>query len=486
MIKDILVSVNLFNYMTLTQEQILQVRGALGATGGIQAQPQKSSRIQRLQGIADRQLGVGGVEKPPTLTGLAKAKETFKTGFKETTEAVISGITKPQEAITGISTIRKVGPAARAAFDIGGQILGKILEVTPEFIKEPFRKKFEEISFTPQGQAVLQALSTGVEEAGEKFAELEKNSPQLASDIKDITSAAELFGFKGFSAGLQKLKIPLKAGIKKLPRVGPTIERKAVEEIAEKVKPKLTIKERRIAIEEGRVLPGKKTRLFGTKPDTVVVQGKVREAAETVNKLIPDAKNLSKFDISNRAKGLIKDLSNKLKPSLQTVKITEEAKDGVVNSWIGLKAKQAKNIGRKLSDKRFKGAQDEFEELLLELSDADNLDDVWNLRKDYDDLIPDNVKQASQTSSEGLQLEQQMWKENRRIFNGVIEDMSAGLETTAKQSFKDMSNLYLVRQNVISSGDILVKGLPGLFSTKNIIKTGIGLIGLKALGGFID
>ena len=112
-----------------------------------------------------------------------------------------------------------------------------------------------------------------------------------------------------------------------------------------------------------------------------------------------------------------------------------------------------------------------------------NLDDFWDARKAYDARISDVVKKANSQSAPSTQLQKQMWLENRKIFNDAIDELSQGLEKSAKAQFDEMSKLYNARQNIISNVKVDLTGQPGLIRPRNIIggliTTGLAGLGIK-------
>lgn len=120
-----------------------------------------------------------------------------------------------------------------------------------------------------------------------------------------------------------------------------------------------------------------------------------------------------------------------------------------------------------------KAFQERFENYLTQITKGTNektLADLWKVRKDYDASIPDRIKNATEMSPIQSQLQKQMWLENRRILNDIINDTTRGLGQESQQAFKDMSNLYSARENIISKANMDKKGGPGVFGkTKEAI-----------------
>ena len=158
--------------------------------------------------------------------------------------------------------------------------------------------------------------------------------------------------------------------------------------------------------------------------------------------------------------------------NIKKPKIVEQ----IGSTWDKLKIKQAKDpafvgfVGSKRMQQNFQ----EFIDKILKTKKDLTLDDLWQMRIDYDNTIKSSVKKANDLSPEGLQLQREMWLENRRILNDVINDTASGLGDVSKQSFADMSDLYMANQNIASKAKIDVKGVPGVLSREQIIKRTVG------------
>lgn len=139
--------------------------------------------------------------------------------------------------------------------------------------------------------------------------------------------------------------------------------------------------------------------------------------------------------------------------------------DSALNAWDRVKKQQQKSV----EFVEFPGAkrfQEIFEQHLNKLTKGTKektLDDLWKIRKNYDNSIPDRVKQANDLSPISSQIQKDMWLQNRRILNDIINDSARGLGAESQDAFKDMSNLYIARQNIIGKAKLDVKGAPGAF-----------------------
>jgi hypothetical protein len=321
------------------------------------------------------------------------------------------------------------------------------------------------------------------------ISKVEESTGLQEGQLTTPSNTAQKVGFYGEKVG--EFLVPTGIGGK---AVKTTLEAKALQKaeqaLEQKIAPKLTKFEVGQALKEGRVIRGKVSRIFGKKPDTVIQSTKVKQSANTIQELIPEATKLTDAQLVPKIQKQVATLSNDLKPVLKEAKVSEKVKEDMVSSWLKIKQEQVANVSRKMTKKRFEGAQKEFEDTLLEVADADNLDDVWNIRKKYDDLIPSNVKKATAKSSDALQVEKEMWLENRRVLNEMMDVMSKGLEEQSAKRFSQMSDLYRAEMNIINRADIARKSTGGIFVPKNVLRSGIGLgataVGLGAYRSLID
>lgn len=158
--------------------------------------------------------------------------------------------------------------------------------------------------------------------------------------------------------------------------------------------------------------------------------------------------------------------------------------DVAFNSWDTIK-KQQQNSTEFLE---FAGAprfQEIFESYLNRLrkgTKEKTLDDVWEIRKAYDQSIPERVKNANDVSPISTQIQKEMWLQNRRILNDIINDSARGLGKESAQAFKEMSDMYTARENIISKTKLDTKGKPGAIqkvkesTVDQVIPFGIGAL----------
>lgn len=308
------------------------------------------------------------------------------------------------------------------------------------------------------GRAVAAPLPGPASELGISDEALEPQSEAERAGAKSVFVGGLLAGGAGFA----------KAGIKKLIRGGSDMF--ADKRVVEKLQPKMTAQETRRAIDEGRVRQGRSNPLTGKAKDVVIPEEKVRRASNVVVKDIPDAGRLNSFELADQMKKLIGKKADELKPQMQQVSFTDEGREYITREWDELKAlQQNSDIWDDAASSNLK-FQDKFQKFVDEAIEADNLDDLWDIRKRYDASITNSVKKANPNSAVSTQLKNEMWLQNRSVLNDIIEDSAQGLGGTAKNSFDDMSSLYTGRNNIITRERIDLKGTEGLLNPRSAIK----------------
>lgn len=270
--------------------------------------------------------------------------------------------------------------------------------------------------------------------------------------------------------------------------------RKVIQEIEDLISPKLTKRETQLASEQGRIIRGTESKLFGKQPDTVIQSGNVKKSADTIQRRIPGADKLDDQVLNTNIKTEIGNMSKSLRPGLQKINVSPDQTSRVRSAWENLKKTQAKDADFSTIP-GFKQTQSNFQTFLNEAYKpvrgadgkfrAKTLDDIWDIRKRYDESIKSAVKQADNLSESSLQFKKEMWLQNRRLLNDLMEEMSQGLETTSKQSFDEMANLYRARQNIIGKTKFDEKGGRGLVSFRNLLKAGAATLGVGFVGKYL-
>ncbi len=232
--------------------------------------------------------------------------------------------------------------------------------------------------------------------------------------------------------------------------------------VAEIISPKITSAETQNAINEGRVTRGSDSAVFGKAPDVVAHSEQIMRSADVISQEIPNAAKMNDVQINSSIDKWISDTSEKLKPEMAKTPVSSETVDKVTSTWEDLKSKQASTpefLDNKAGNEAF---QNKFENYLNQSKNAKDLNEVWDVRKAYDDSIPKNVKNATTNSSPVLQDRQAMWLQNRAILNSTIHDVSTGLGETSRDAFSKMSDMYEAKQNILQKAKLDLKGKEGI------------------------
>jgi len=244
----------------------------------------------------------------------------------------------------------------------------------------------------------------------------------------------------------------------------------SLEVLQEKLAPKPTAKEARLAMDQGRLYPKQDgTLLKEGKPGRIAASEQQARSAQTTERLIPDAAKLDEATLYTEMKGKIGDLSKELKPEMQKVEIKPETIQKINDEWTNLKKTQ-KAEAKATDEPNVAKWQANFERH-LQKSKNGTMDDLWEARQAYDDSIKSNVKNATEQSPEDLQIQKDIWLENRRILTDAINDPQNGLGKTSQNAFSDMRDLYEGMNGLLTKAKVDVTVEPS--KLQRVLRTGI-------------
>ncbi len=247
--------------------------------------------------------------------------------------------------------------------------------------------------------------------------------------------------------------------------------------IQELISPKVSAKETKLALAEGRIAPGQEPGFLrdGT-PDQVIPSEAIQKAAATIKKQIPGAESMTQPELHGALGVKIEEIATKLQPEMRKVPITDRVVNSITDAWDRLKTRQLEDpyasTGSNL-EKLQKQFEDKFltplthkvaeasmnGSLGVEGSSA-TMDDLWNTAKAYDQSVPQNVKSANVLSSDNLQTWKSVWIQNRAILRGAINDVSTGLGPKSKTAFDVMHDMYNAQKGIQSSYKVPKEGAP--------------------------
>ena len=100
-----------------------------------------------------------------------------------------------------------------------------------------------------------------------------------------------------------------------------------------------------------------------------------------------------------------------------------------------------------------------------------NLDEFWNLRKEFDNMFSDTVKQWYWKSWSAWRA-YKVWKSTRDVLNEWLDDMAKNIwDISTKEEFRVLSNMLKAGNNIIDNiNTAILKPTTWLISKKNVIK----------------
>jgi hypothetical protein len=256
------------------------------------------------------------------------------------------------------------------------------------------------------------------------------------------------------------------------------------EAAAQRFQKKLTVKEQKMAIKQGRAERPKQSwlnkKLFGQKADVVKAGSQEKAIRDTVKRQIGrSADKMDDIQLNNAMEKKSLELRTKLKPELKKVNVSRKATNSLKNQWKSVQAENAeslKSIGVAESPVNSK-----FAKAIAKIGKAKNLSEVDDLAVAYDKSISSTIKDANFMSSDTLKLQKEAWLNNRSLLRNFIKNNSGA----AKEAYSEMHNLLTGAENIASKG-LQLKDAPGVlsagFTTKAGLKAGAAA-GTTILGG---
>ena len=258
---------------------------------------------------------------------------------------------------------------------------------------------------------------------------------------------------------------------------------KELSKIEEQIAPKLTSKEKKLAMSEGRVVEHPEGIITKGKPPEIIGSNKVMKNAPIIRDNIPGFAKMQPSQQADELKMKIGGVAEDLKPQMKEVPVKGKTIIKMHTDWENLKETQSQEpefLDNKSGNKAF---QKQFETRLNTVSSDSNLNDVWEAVKSFDKSMPHTTTDATSISNEVSQYRKNMWLENRRILRSAIDDTAEGLNGAAKKAFQDMSAMLDARNNIISKTKINLEGNPSKLTQlikKNPIKS--AAVGAAATG----
>lgn len=303
------------------------------------------------------------------------------------------------------------------------------------------------------GEAVPE---TGITKASEIPGALKSTATDFASDVKAGAKSTANSIKNGVNTATNKIDSAIMGS--KTANPANTLQ-KEFDTIQDKISPKPTAKEIKLAQSQGRLVKGKEPTILkkGT-GDTITPTKDTQRAVGTIQREIPGAAKMDEPTLHDALKNKISEKAEALKPEMQKVKIQPSTVEKINNDWESLKSSQIKNA-RATEEPNVMKRQQQFESFLKK-SQSGDMNDLWDTAKNYDDSIPSNVKKANDASARDLQDEKQEWLDNRAILKSAINDTKTGLGKLSEQAFSDMHDMYNAKENLISKAKLDLEGKP--------------------------
>lgn len=243
--------------------------------------------------------------------------------------------------------------------------------------------------------------------------------------------------------------------------------------IEEVVSSKWTQRQMAEAIAEWRVKPWAtwiKKFLLGSKPQVIEKQS-IQNAAKTISSEIKNPAYKQPTKLYEQIDNLIETKAKWISSELKDIKIGSFTKDKA-NTYKLIENGILKNdaVNKLMTNKEINSLKNAIQSI----KKAKTADDLWEARKILDLSTPDSVKKASSVSSDILQYRNSIWRQARSEINDLIENAAEKFgKWWVKNTFKSMSELYQVQDNILSKAGKIVKWTSWLLSSENLKRAAI-------------
>jgi hypothetical protein len=407
------------------------------------------------------------------------------------------------------STVAGAGSAAAHGVGEAGAAIGDILanavkgvwhglsdtqrqDLTDIWNQSHIKKDFSSLSLTPQAKELLvhineqankypevkQAVGDALNSANLLIPEAVAGTPEAISKgaealnkgiVQPLTEAAST-ALKGTAAETTDAAL----------QATKTAEASRLQAIQDTISPKPTVGQARLATDQGTLYKGNEPTLFkGGTPDKVAATDQQLRSVQTIDRLIPGADKMDEPTLYSSLKDKIGETAKNLQPELQASPLKPETVQKISDDASNL-AKEQLAEAKATDEPNLVKWQAKFQKYLPKGEEA-NLNDLWESAKDYDASIKENVKKATDLSSEDLQTQKDIWLQNRAILRDAITQASEELNGSAKQAFAEMRDMYEAQNGILSKAKIVTKPQSSLIK-QTIDKNPIIKAGVKAAG----
>lgn len=446
--------------MTLTPEKISAMDAITGfKTPPSGTQPSNTSRAEQIRALAKSSATptVDTTQPMSVAQGIKmlanKTKEAFKGGLesaKQGYQTALEASDNPNISVLDSTKAQIYGGrdiASGVASAISAPVTAAVETLSEDISRRPDVQKFTNTPVVSKALDVINTMKVPLDQ-------ISQSHPEAAKNISDSLNI--LFTIMGLRQTASKVKTGVVEPIKQFADSTKTAKTTVAAgddlmAITEKIQPKPTVKEARLAMEQGRLYEGTEGTMFKQgQPGKMAASEQQARSANTIKKYIPDAAKLDNSTLYTEIKNNVGKISSQLKPEMQKVVIKPETVSKMAEEWKALKAEQSGPFAPKSV---IKPMQVHFEEILKSVKNG-TVDDIWEAAKKYDDSVPDRVKNATELSDSVLQTQKDVWLDNRRILRDAIKNSENGLGETARKAFAEMTDLYEAQNGMLTKAKI--------------------------------
>ncbi len=436
----------------LTQEQITAARKKLGV------QPVQTDSVNR---ASELQSAWAAPEDQPqqTAPGLLSSIGTDFVQRAKNDKA----INHSDQSIPS-KIFQNVGQGAGFLGDIVGE---GMKAVTPQPVKDALGNLAGNVAQTPEAQGLMTAWQN-----------FKTAHPELAGNIEATGNIASILpigegaglAVKGAEAAVDvgKNVVPKAVEAGKTAVLGTAEEQAAREalkngpdltKISDMIQPKMTIRETRLAQQQGRLFKGGPSGIFTEgSADKIAASPAQAKSAFTIGKLIEGADKMDPATLYGATQEKIGEIATKLKPEMEATPIKPETLDKISADTKELFAQQTEDA-LATDEPNVVKLQNNFKKF-LDKSKTTNFNDLWETAKGYDASIPDKVKNANDLSSHELQMQKEIWLDNRAVLKRAINDVVDGMGKKSQEPFSDMRDLFNAQHNLDTTVKFNPEGAP--------------------------
>jgi hypothetical protein len=266
-------------------------------------------------------------------------------------------------------------------------------------------------------------------------------------------------------------------------------EAEATARVQEMISPKLTTREARTAMNEGRFVPGTEPTwrhpfTAGT-PDSALPTQAVKDATKIIQEQIPGADKMSSPVLFDAVDNNLTKLATELKPVLEDIPVNRTTIQKITDDVANVR-QTLKDNAPFTEEPNVMKRQTAFE-MFLQKSKTWSMKDLWDTAIDYDKSISKAVKNANLDDpaiSDSIRQQKIEWLQRRDIIKAAINDPLNGGGEISEKAFSDMKAMYNAKSGLLSN--VKVNLTPEASKVGQLIsspaaKYGIGF-GLGALG----